>query len=345
MGREDQLIKELAFAVPSELGTRGAGRSRSLSVHLGIGDDAAIIVPGRNTSLVVTCDAFLEGVHFLADRHPADSVGYKALARATSDIAAMGATPRFFLLTLALSQDRIGRWLKGFLRGTRRAARQLGLRLIGGDTTQYRSISISITVFGEAAPGRTITRSGARPGDILCVSGKLGRAQLGLELVRNCPPSEVASLIRREQRLLSPHLYPRIRTRLGEWLAKQRVGSSMIDISDGLSTDLGHLCAASRIGARLWAERIPRVAIPPAQSKLVRKLQLDPLEMALHGGDDYELLFTIPRRLAKSLPSAPDFRDITAIGEIERGKQILLVDSNGRAKPLKPSGWDPFRKR
>lgn len=345
MGREDQLIKQLALTVPSEMGSRAVGRSRRAGVRLGIGDDAAVIVPGRTADLVVTCDAFLEGVHFLADRHPPDSVGYKSLARATSDIAAMGAAPRFFLLTVALPQHLTGEWLSGFLRGMRRAARQLGVRLIGGDTTRFRSVSISITVLGEVARGRAITRAGAQPGDMLYVTGELGRAKLGLELVRNCPLSQVESVIRGQNRLLRRHLYPRIHVRLGRWLANRRIASAMIDISDGLSTDLGHLCAASGVGARLWAERIPRVAIPSSQSKLARKLRLDRLEMALHGGDDYELLFTVPRRLAKFLQSAPEFRDVTAIGEIERGKQILLVDRDGHAKPLKPGGWDPFRKK
>jgi thiamine-monophosphate kinase len=257
----------------------------------------------------------------------------------------MGASPRFFLLTLALPQGRTGKWLRGFSRGMRRAARQLGMRLIGGDTTRCPSISISITVLGEAAPGRAITRAGARPGDILYVTGKLGRAQLGLELIRNCPLGEVKRIIRSQSQLLRQHLYPQIRVRLGEWLARHQIASSMIDISDGLSTDLGHLCAASGVGARVWAERIPRFDSASNLPKFARKLKLDPLEMALHGGEDYELLFTVPQRLAKSLRSAPEFRDITAIGEIERGKQILLVDSGGRAKALKPSGWDPFRKR
>jgi thiamine-monophosphate kinase len=345
MGREDQLIKELALTVPSRIGARAAGLSPRAGVRLGIGDDAAVIVPGRRADLVVTCDAFLGGVHFLADRHPADSVGYKSLARATSDIAAMGATPRFFLLTLAPPQGRTGEWLRGFLGGMRRAARHLGVRLIGGDTTRYPSISISITVFGEIAAGRAITRAGARPGDILYVTGRLGRAQMGLELIRNCPLGEIKRVIRSQNRLLRQHLYPQIRVRLGEWLAKRRIASAMIDISDGLSTDLGHLCAASRVGARVWTERIPQVEIPAGLSKFVRKLKLDPLEMAMHGGDDYELLFTASRRLAKRLRSAPEFQDITAIGEIVRGKQILLVDSEGHAKPLKAGGWDPFGKK
>jgi thiamine-monophosphate kinase len=345
MGREDQLIKKLALAVPSEIGSRALGHLPRADVGLGIGDDAAVVVPGGKADLVVTCDAFLEGVHFLADRHPPESVGYKSLARATSDVAAMGATPRFFLLMLALPQNLTGQWLRRFLRGMGRAARLLGVRLIGGDTTRFPSVSIGITVFGEVAPGRAIPRAGARPGEILYVTGRLGRAKLGLELIRNCPLGQVKSVIRSQNRFLGQHLYPRIRVSLGEWLAKRRIVSSMIDISDSLSTDLDHLCAASRVGARLWADRIPRVAIPAEQSNLARKLKLDPLEMALHGGDDYELLFTVPRRLAKRLQSAPEFGDITAIGEIERGKQILLVDSDGRAKSLKPGGWDPFREK
>jgi thiamine-monophosphate kinase len=227
----------------------------------------------------------------------------------------------------------------------RRAARELGLTLIGGDTTRFPSVAISITVIGEVAPGRAITRAGARPGDVLYVTGRLGRAKFGLEIIRNCTAKEVKSAIRSQNWLLKQHLYPQIHVKFGEWLAKNQIASSMVDISDGLSTDLGHVCVASGLGARIWADRIPSVEIPASYAKFARKRKLDPLQMALHGGDDYELLFTVPRRLAKRLKSAPEFSDITPIGEIERGKQILLVDVTGRAKPLKPAGWDPFRKR
>ncbi len=139
--------------------------------------------------------------------------------------------------------------------------------------------------------------------------------------------------------LLQPHLYPQIRVRLGAWLAAHHAASAMIDISDGLSTDLARLCAASGVGARIWAQRIPCIKVFPA-------LKLDPLQMALHGGDDYELLFTVHRRQMRRLRSAPGYAEIAAIGEIERGAKITLVDEGGRGKILRPGGWDPFgRKR
>jgi thiamine-monophosphate kinase len=312
-------------------------------MRLGIGDDAAILVPGRNTEWVLSCDAFLDGVHFLANSYPADSVGYKSLVRAASDLAAMGAEPRLFLLTLALPARLTGKWLDEFLRGMGRAARLLGMRLAGGDTTKSATVSISITVLGEVARGKAVTRSGARPGDILYVSGRLGRAQLGLELAKSGGPGALTKMLRRHSDLLQPHLYPEIRVELGAWVARHEVASAMMDISDGLSTDLARLCRASGVGARVLADCIPCVRIPAARSGPLRKLQLDPMQMALHAGEDYELLFTVPRKKAKRLRSAPGFAEITAIGEIERGKRITIVGADGRGKRLDPGGWDPFR--
>ncbi len=338
---EDQLIARIARAIPSEIGRPKMAVRRRGGVPLGIGDDAAVLAPALGSDWVLSCDAFLEGVHFLAKRHPPDSVGFKSLARATSDLAAMGATPRFFMLTLALPAARTGAWLDEFLRGMGRAARRLKMRLIGGDTSRFPFVSINITVLGEIAPGLAVTRAGARPGDILYVTGKLGRAQLGLEIVKNWSNKAAKGPLTRQNWLLKQHLYPEIRVQLGAWLARHRVASAMMDISDGLSTDLSRLCVASGVGARLWTERIPRVEIPAR----FRKLRLDALQMALDGGDDYELLFSVPRGRAKLLRKAPQFSDITAIGEIERGERILLVGADGRAKPLKPGGWDSFRGR
>jgi thiamine-monophosphate kinase len=331
MPRESQLVEKIARAL-------APNRPASPHLKMGIGDDAAIISPAGRTEWVLSCDTFLEDVHFRRQTHPPDSVGYKALARATSDLAAMGATPRFFLLTLALPQSRTGPWLDAFLKGMARAARELGITVIGGDTTRSRTVFASITVLGEITPGRALTRSGAHPGDIIYVSGKLGRAQLGLELVLRGHARN-----RQLRALVQPHLYPKIRIALGSWLAQRRIATSAMDLSDGLSTDLARLCTSSKVGAKIYASKIPSVAIPEAAARKLNKRNLDPLERALHGGDDYELLFTISPRQAKKLSRAPGTATLTPIGKITRPREVILVAPDGREKPLKSQGWDPFR--
>ena len=335
MHKEDQLVERIARKVPSLVGRLSSG-----ALRLGIGDDSAILSPSGREDWVLSCDAFLEGVHFLARVHPSDSIGFKSLVRAASDLVAMGASPRYFLMTLALPASRIGTWLDAFLAGMARAARYLGMHLIGGDTTKSRSVSISITVLGEVSRGGALTRSGARPGDLIYVTGKLGRAQSGLELVRR-------NLARRGelQDMLRQHLYPRIPMKLGEWLARNQVATAMMDISDGLSTDLSRLCTASRVGARIEAHRLPCVEIQASLLRGTRKPKLDPLQLALHGGDDYGLLFTVPPRRAKRLQAAPDSKNLTCIGEITPGRKILLVGGEGSAKPLEARGWDPFSRK
>ncbi len=344
---EDELVLRIARALPSVSGVQSRSAAARIGVAQGIGDDAAILArPMAGGEWAVSTDAFLEGVHFLADVHPAESVGYKALVRAASDLAAMGAQPRLFFLTLAIPARRTGPWLDSFLRGMARAARELGMLLAGGDTSRFDSAVMSITVLGEAPTGGAVTRSGARPGDILYVSGRLGGAQLGLELLRRLPRGKVrASLAHSSplRRLLQPHLYPSIRVKLGAWLAERGVASAMMDLSDGLSTDLGRLCAASGVGARVWADRVPCVKIPAGKLAGIKISSLDALDMALHGGEDYELLFTAPPRRAKQLQRAPGFAGLAAIGEIERGGRITLVEAGGRAKPLRAGGWDSFR--
>ena len=301
--------------------------------RVGIGDDAAVLAASGGTEWVVTTDAFLENVHFLRRAHQAKSIGYKALARATSDIAAMGARARYFFLTLGLPTECSGLWLDQCLAGMSRGARKFGLTLAGGDTTSYPFVIISLTVVGEVDRGRAILRSGARPGDFLCVSGTLGEAELGLRLIlaNSNKPREPNSLLKK-------HFYPEPRLNLGEWLNSRQIATSMIDTSDGLSTDLGHLCKASGVGAIVWASKIPAVRIPPK----LQKQGLNPLQLALNGGEDYELLFTVPRRLISRLPRRLGNLPITLIGEITRTKTILIEDKE-RIKPLKPGGWDPFR--
>lgn len=326
MARERSLVNRVGQKVPSRAGGE---------LRVGIGDDAAVLRLRGANDWVVSTDAFLEGVHFLR-AHPPRMVGFKALARATSDIAAMGAQPRYFFLNLAIPPSRAGHWLDEFLGGMAQAAGRFGLVLAGGDTTRYHRVALNLTVLGEITEGRAVLRSGARSEDLIAVSGRLGEAEFGLRLFRR-------GLHRRKEvrKFLRKHLQPEPRLALGQWLAGTGLASAMIDISDGLSTDLTHLCEASGVGARIWAEKIPVVSIPAG----LQRLGIDPLRLALDGGDDYELLFSVPRRQAARLPKRFRGVPLTIIGEICREKTLSLVNATGRTKPLRPHGWDPFRKR
>ncbi len=355
---------------------RGGVKGRNW-LRLGVGDDAAVmrVAPhGRAAAgdWVLSTDAFLEGVHFLPRVHSPRDIGYKALARATSDLAAMGAMPRFFLLTIALPASRAGGWLDGFLSGMAQAAREFGMAVIGGDTSRFPSVVISITVGGQTVGGgatgdglsaskegsnHVLTRSGARPGDLIFVSGTLGAAQLGLELILhgldgkgNTPKIPGGGQWRR---LLQPHLRPKIQLALGRWLAGEnpsgrQLASAAIDTSDGLSTDLSHICKPSGVGARVWAEEIPAVRVPEALRQ--RGFSLDLLGLALHGGEDYQLVFTVPPNATRYLPRAFRGTQITQIGEIVRLQArtrksapcVWLVRAKGHVGPLRPGGWDSF---
>jgi thiamine-monophosphate kinase len=325
MTKEEQLIARVRRRFPS----RGYG------LRVGIGDDAAVLRPGTGTEWVVTTDAFLENVHFIRKMHPPRAAGYKALARATSDIAAMGARARYFFLTLGLPDSLAGGWLDDFLDGMARAGRRFGLTLAGGDTTKYPFVVANLTVLGEiAGRGKAILRSGARPGDLLCVSGRLGEAELGFQLIHRKMHNR-----KRWAGLLKKHYYPEPRLELGEWLAAGRWATSMIDTSDGLSTDLGHLCDASGVGAIVWAPKIPVARIPPD----LGRLGLDPLDMALNGGEDYELLFTVPKKFCSRLPGKIGGVSLNFIGEITKERKVMLEGADGSRTPLQPRGWDPFR--
>ena len=333
MRNEEQIIKEIARRADGARSRTGS-HSRAGLLRLGIGDDAAILAPRRGTDWVVSCDAFLEGVHFLGGATPADAVGWKTLVRATSDLAAMGAAPRLFFLTLALPPEKAGAWLEQFAGGISRAARRLGMRLAGGDTTANERVAISVTVMGEVERGKAVRRSGARAGDIIYVSGKLGRAELGLRILKGGMGGG-----RRDAALIRPHFYPEIRVELGKWLAARGVASAMMDISDGLSTDLARLCSASRIAANLYADRIPAVPLPRA---IEQRYGLDRLTLALDGGEDYGLLFTIPKRFDSRIPKSFRGTPVTRIGEIVSGSGVRIVTPDGRISPLAPRGWDHF---
>jgi thiamine-monophosphate kinase len=310
---------------------QGGSRNR---LKLQMGDDAALFAPRNGYETILTCDWFLEGTHFLRDKHPADAVGWKCLARAVSDIAAMGGQPRCFLLSLALPQTHTGRWLDEFLTGLRRAARRFRCLLAGGDTTKREEILINVTVVGEVREGRAVLRTGAKPGNVIFVSGRLGEAELGLRLLRGGD-----TLAGRRDPALKKHLYPEPRLELGRWLAEKGLATAMIDLSDGLSSDLPRLCAASAVGASIEETKLP--IVPTAANKHTERF--DGLQLALDGGDDYELLFAVPREKVVRIPRFFRGLLLTKIGEMTRGRAILLRDQNGEERKLVAGGWDPFR--
>jgi thiamine-monophosphate kinase len=332
MNKEDQLIAR----IHERLGSRGGVTARAASLALGPGDDACVLRATRGQEWAASSDAFLEGVHFVRRLHPPASIGYKALARAASDLAAMGATPRCYLLGLALPASLTKGWLDAFLDGMTRAARKFGVALAGGDTSRSDAVAINLTVLGEVGAGRAILRSGARHGDRIFVTGRLGAAQLGLEIV-------LRGLSRRAalRRYLAPHLFPVPPIALGQWLARRGFPTAMMDLSDGLSTDLDRLCRSSGVGARVREANLPVVRVPES----LRRQGIEPLKLARDGGEDCQLLFTVPVRAAGHIPPTRDGVRITEIGEIVRGHGVSMISADGTSSPLAPRGWDHFGRR
>jgi thiamine-monophosphate kinase len=329
MNKEDQLIARIQL----RLGLLRSLRGRRSALALGAGDDACVLRSTRGWEWVASADAFLENIHFTRRLHPPASIGYKALSRAASDLAAMGAAPRCFLLSLALPASLTTAWIDGFLSGMDRAARALGMVLAGGDTSQTDLIAFNITVLGEVRAGRAVLRSGARPGDRIFVTGQLGAAELGLEILGRglSGQSKFSSL-------LAPHLFPVPPMALGEWLAGRRLPSAMMDLSDGLSTDLDRLCRSSGVGARIYGPMLPTVLVPEA----LRRRGILARNLALDGGEDYQLLFTVPAHAARRVPQSRGGVRITEIGEIVRGRGVLFVSEDGGTVRLAPNGWDHF---
>jgi thiamine-monophosphate kinase len=320
------------------LEARAHGRGRAQpqkGLKLGIGDDAALVVVKAGHELILTTDMSIEGVHFKRRLHPPESVGHRALARSLSDAAAMGGVPRYALVSLAISKGVSRDWVSGFYRGMLALARRFGVELVGGDTALVPGRTfIDVLVAGEVPRGRALRRSGARIGHQIYVSGRLGLSALGLRLLRSGCGSGRLPTEATAREAVHRHLYPEPQCALGRFLSERHLASALMDLSDGLSTDITRLCAASGVGARLWAEKIPGPKLPDAA---------DSLDLALHGGEDYQLLFTVPQMKASRLPTKFHGGVVYHIGEIDAAKGLKLIMPGGAAHTLRPGGWDHFR--
>lgn len=313
---EFELIRRLFHPV--------AEASHRPGVLLGPGDDGAIqrLEPGQD--LVFSIDTLVEGVHFPRDYDPGH-LGWRALAVAASDLAAMGADPVCFTLALTLPRNQAS-WLEPFARGLQRAAEGFGLALAGGDITRG-PLTLSLQVHGSVPAGQVMCRSGARPGDLVCVSGTLGDAAAALDWLDEADPGPAA------QALLQRYHAPCPRLALGSLLRGR--ATAAIDISDGLLADLGQILASSGVGARIHASRLPLSA------PLLRLHPQQAQAFALRGGDDYELCFTLPSELLAAI-SAGTGVPVTVLGEITAGAGLVLVDVDGTEASASTGGYDHF---
>lgn len=328
----------------------------------GIGDDCAILSPTEGLHTVVTTDLLMEGVHFDLTYVPLRHLGYKAIMVNLSDIFAMNAQPRQVTVSLAISSKFQVEDIEELYAGMRLACEKWSVDIIGGDTTaSLTGLAISITAIGEARPEDIVLRSGAKPTDLICVSGNLGAAYMGLQLLerekviyneqvekaRLSGNREQMELLRDAQPdfsgreyLLERQLKPEAR---GEIIAAlQEAGihpTSMMDISDGLSSELIHICKQSQTGCRLYEERLP---LDYQTAAMAEELNLNVSTCALNGGEDYELLFTVPLAQNDAVSALEDIHVIGYITEADKGQALITRDGGEFA--LKAQGWNPLEK-
>jgi thiamine-monophosphate kinase len=320
-------------------------RGGSPGLVRGIGDDAAVFKSFAGTDVVVSTDLLVEDVDFRRNTTQPNLLGHKALAVSLSDIAAMGARPRWALLSIGIPNDV---WESGFLdqfyEGFFQLADSYGVKLVGGDISRTpEKIVIDSIVVGECLMEREVFRAGARPGDQIYVTGFLGDAAAGLRLIERgarlhsqsaTPDSHSIDYI------LLRQLRPEPRVGWGLLIGQQQLATAMIDLSDGLSSDLNHLCDESRVGALVEAGRLP---IDTRVIELCGRRALDPLMLALHGGEDFELLFTVKRENIARLPKRVDGVPVTRIGEIKDASHGVQVAEGSKTWKLEPGGWEHFK--
>lgn len=320
-------------------------RLSTAELRHGIGDDCAVLRPLPGEEIVVTTDFSLEGVHFRRDWHSPESIGHRCLARGLSDLAAMGARPIAAFLSLAVPEDLVTTrrgtsWIERFFDGLLALADRCRVPLAGGDTARSPQLAcFDIVLLGGVKAGRALLRSAAQPGDAIYVTGALGGSAAELLALREAP-SRFARITDTGDH---PHFYPQPRLALAAKLAAKRIIHAAIDISDGLSTDLAHLCDESRLAAELDAPLIP--IHPLALQAVDADRTPSAIDLALHGGEDYELLFTAPPRanVPRQIAGIPIHKIGCVCPRRARKPQITLHDHRGKSIPLAPGGWEHFR--
>jgi thiamine-monophosphate kinase len=317
---------------------------------LGIGDDCAALRPTAGTDLLLTTDLLVEGVDFTPQTITPFRLGRKAMGVNLSDIAAMGGLPRAALVTLAIPPDEAIEFVDELYRGLREEGAQFAVEIIGGDLSASPTLMIGVTVAGEVGAGRAITRSGAKPGERIWVTGQLGAAAAGLVALRaGCRlrgdqieiPLDVSGPLREAiGQTIERHLCPIPRIREGRALAEVGAASAMIDLSDGLASDLAHLCRESGVSATIREDQIP---IDRAASAVAQRFGQEPLALALQGGEDFELLFTSSWEPADIAAIFPDASAVTAVGTVgEAGYGCRLERRDGSSVAL-TGGYNHFR--
>jgi thiamine-monophosphate kinase len=310
-------------------------------VVLGPGDDAALVDLGVHLG-ILTADMLVEGVHFRRDGTAPHDLGYKALTVSVSDVAAMGGSPRYALVSLGIPKDVDPSWVVELYGGFRDCAAEHAMAVVGGDTSLSSAIVVSVAVTGEVARGGAVTRAGARPGDRIVVTGALGAAAGGLRLAE-APAHDVAQAVATGwgRALLAALYRPVARVGEGQTLA-QAGATAMIDVSDGLLKDFARLCAASGVCGAIVLSDVPVAA---ELGELAAVQPVDPLELALGGGEDYELVATLPQSAVEGAARKLEERfgtPLTQIGEIREGSGITGVDADGTERTLEARGWDHF---
>lgn len=306
---------------------RGAVRKSRGAVVTGIGDDCAVLRPPAGHEILVTTDCTLEGVHFRRQWHSPEVVGRRCLTRGLSDIAAMGGQPLAVFLSLALPGKLPQNWVDRFLEGLLALSGEFKVPLAGGDTAESpRQILADIVVLGSVPKGTAVLRSGAKPGDRIYVTGELGGSSAALK--------EFFAGRKAQPKDFQRHFHPSPRIAVGDFLRKRGLATAMIDLSDGFSTDLTHICEESRVGAEILAADIPRARVGHPRRPV-------DLKLALHGGEDYELLFTARpnTRIRNRIAQVP----VSIVGTITRGGNIHVRGMNGSLTKLKPEGWEHFK--